>query len=53
MRSTLPRALAAIVLVNDADLTTGAGDPLDLGLLRYAAAQGVDVAQLRSGTTAR
>jgi P-type Ca2+ transporter type 2C len=43
----LPRALAALVLVNDADLTTGAGDPLDLGLLRYAAAQGLDVAQLR------
>jgi len=41
------RALAAAVLANDADLSTGAGDPLDLGLLRYAAAQGVDVAQLR------
>ena len=45
--SDLPRALAAIVLVNDADLTTGAGDPLDLGLLRYAAAHGVDIARLR------
>ncbi len=32
----LPRALAAIVLANDADLATGAGDPLELGLLRYA-----------------
>jgi hypothetical protein len=41
------RALAATVLANDADLSTGAGDPLDLGLLRYAAANGVDVAQLR------
>ena len=41
------RALAAIVLANDADLATGAGDPLDLGLLRYAAAQGADVARLR------
>jgi Ca2+-transporting ATPase len=45
--SDLPRALAAIVLANDADLTTGAGDPLELGLLRHAAAHGVDIAQLR------
>jgi P-type Ca2+ transporter type 2C len=45
--SDLPRALAAIVLANDADLTTGAGDPLELGLLRYAAAHGVDIARLR------
>ena len=45
--SDVPRALAAIVLVNDADLATGAGDPLDLGLLRYAAAHGVDGAGLR------
>jgi Ca2+-transporting ATPase len=43
----LPRALAAVVLANDADLATGAGDPLDLGLLRYAAAHGVDAARLR------
>lgn len=43
----LARALAAIVLVNDADLATGAGDPLDLGLLRYAAAHGIDGARLR------
>ena len=43
----LPRALLAVVLANDADLATGAGDPLDLGLLRYAAAQGVDVARVR------
>ena len=43
----LPRALAAIVLANDADLTTGAGDPLELGLLRHAAAHGLDIAQLR------
>jgi P-type Ca2+ transporter type 2C len=41
------RALRAIVLANDADVTTGAGDPLDLGLLRFARLQGVDVAQLR------
>jgi len=43
----LPRALAAIVLANDADLITGAGDPLELGLLRYATTHGVDVARLR------
>ena len=45
--SDLPRALAAVVLANDADLATGAGDPLDLGLLRYAAAHGADIAKLR------
>ena len=43
----LPRALSAIVLANDADLATGAGDPLELGLLRYATTHGVDVARLR------
>ena len=42
-----PRALAAIVLVNDASLDVGAGDPLDLGLLRYATERGLDVAQVR------
>jgi Ca2+-transporting ATPase len=46
--SDVPRALAAIVLANDADLTTGAGDPLELGLLRHAAAHGADVTQLRA-----
>jgi Ca2+-transporting ATPase len=45
--SDLPRALAAIVLANDADLATGAGDPLELGLLRHAEAHGVDIALLR------
>ncbi len=43
----LPRALRAVALANDADLSTGAGDPLDLGLLRYAVAHGVDIARLR------
>jgi Ca2+-transporting ATPase len=43
----LPRALAAVVLANDADLTTGAGDPLETGLLRYAAAHGVEIARFR------
>ncbi|WP_243090815.1 cation-translocating P-type ATPase [Thermus neutrinimicus] len=40
------RALLAMVLCNDADLETGAGDPLELGLLRYAA-QHLDVRQVR------
>ena len=43
----IARALVAVVLANDADPSTGAGDPLDLGLLRYAAAHGIDVARLR------
>ncbi len=43
----MPRALRAVALANDADPSTGAGDPLDLGLLRYAAAHGVDVAHVR------
>lgn len=42
-----PRALTAMTLANDADLATGAGDPLELGLLRHAAAGGIDVANLR------
>ena len=45
--SDLPRAISAVVLANDADLPTGAGDPLDLGLLRFAAARGVDVTRIR------
>ncbi|GAA6756595.1 cation-transporting P-type ATPase [Thermus thalpophilus] len=40
-------ALLAMVLCNDADLATGAGDPLELGLLRYAAKAGLDVERLR------
>ena len=48
--SDMARALAAVVLANDADLATGAGDPLELGLLRYAAAHGVDLARLRRGS---
>lgn len=44
----LPTALTALALTNDADLATGAGDPLDLGLLRCAVAHGVDVARVRA-----
>jgi Ca2+-transporting ATPase len=43
----LQRALTAVVLANDADPATGAGDPLDLGLLRFAQTHGIDVTQLR------
>jgi P-type Ca2+ transporter type 2C len=43
----VPRSLDALALANHADLGTGVGDPLDLGLLRYVAAHGVDVDQLR------
>ena len=41
------RATRAMVLANDAEPGATAGDPMDLGLLRYAAAQGVDVPALR------
>jgi Ca2+-transporting ATPase len=43
----LRRALSAIVLANDADPKTGAGDPLDIGLLRHAESHGVNIARLR------
>ncbi|WP_105317931.1 cation-translocating P-type ATPase [Thermus tenuipuniceus] len=39
-------ALLAMVLCNDADLETGAGDPLELGLLRYASRH-LDVKRVR------
>ena len=42
------RALRAMVLANDAEMATGAGDPLEVALLRYAAGQGTDPAELVS-----
>jgi P-type Ca2+ transporter type 2C len=36
------QALLAMVLANEADPASGAGDPLDRGLLEYAAANGLD-----------
>jgi Ca2+-transporting ATPase len=39
-------AMVALVLANDAD-ASGAGDPLEVGLLEHARAGGVDVAALR------
>ncbi|MDX2201490.1 MAG: HAD-IC family P-type ATPase [Hyphomicrobiaceae bacterium] len=40
------RALRAMVLANDAELATGAGDPLELALLRFAAGRNTDPASL-------
>jgi len=36
------QALLAMILANEADPTSGAGDPLDRGLLEHAAANGLD-----------
>ncbi len=41
-----PLALRAMVLANDAELSTGAGDPLELALLEYARTNGIDAAQM-------
>jgi Ca2+-transporting ATPase len=40
------RALHAMVLANDAELATGAGDPLEVALLHYAASRGADPAAM-------
>ncbi len=40
------RAWRAMVLANDAELSTGAGDPLELALLEYARQQGLDAMQI-------
>jgi Ca2+-transporting ATPase len=47
------RALRAMALANDAEHATGAGDPLELALLDYVAAQGLDVAALVRAHTRR
>lgn len=41
-------ALRAMVLANDAELATGAGDPLEISLLKYADSQGINIADLRA-----
>jgi Ca2+-transporting ATPase len=41
------RALRAMVLANDAEIDTGAGDPLEVALLAHARMQGVDATALR------
>jgi Ca2+-transporting ATPase len=43
------RALQAMILANDAELATGAGDPLEVALLRYAASRGSDPAAIAEG----
>jgi Ca2+-transporting ATPase len=43
----LDEALRAIVLANDADLASGAGDPLEVGLLEHARLRGVEPDALR------
>src|SRR5581483_4112173 len=40
------RALEAMVLANDAEIGTRAGDPLEIALLDYAAGQGIDAGRL-------
>jgi Ca2+-transporting ATPase len=42
------RALYAMVLANDAEIATGAGDPLEVALLDYASSRGVDPARLEA-----
>jgi P-type Ca2+ transporter type 2C len=41
-------AIKAMILASDADDTTGAGDPLELGLLAYARQEGVDPDAVRA-----
>jgi len=41
------RALRAMALANDADVESGAGDPLELALLEYASARGAELDLLR------
>ena len=47
------QALRAMALANDAEHGTGAGDPLEIALLDYAAAQHLDVANLASACPRR
>ncbi len=47
------RALYAMVLANDAELATGAGDPLEAALLRYATARGTDPSHLAASRPRR
>lgn len=47
------RALRTMVLANDAEHDTEAGDPLEVALLTYAQSQGVDVNNLRSESPRR
>ncbi len=44
------RAMRAMVLASDAELDTGAGDPLELALLRFAGSRGLDCRELRDAS---
>ena len=44
----IEEALKAMLIANDADLETGEGDSMELGLLRYAREQGQDIAAVRT-----
>ncbi len=44
------RAMLAMVLANDAELATGAGDPLEVALLRYAQSRGANPAMLSAAS---
>ncbi|MGE5336206.1 MAG: cation-translocating P-type ATPase [Gemmatimonadota bacterium] len=44
------RALRAMVIANDAEFDTRAGDPLELALLDYASGRGIDVQRLQRGS---
>jgi Ca2+-transporting ATPase len=48
MTDTYDAALRALVLANDADDDSSAGDPLEVGLLEYARRRGVDPRALRA-----
>ncbi len=48
-----PDALLAMVLANDADSESKAGDPLDVGFLSHARSQGIDVVAARAAHVRR
>lgn len=41
-----PRALRALAIATETDATSGPGDPLDLGIMRFIASQGVDISSV-------
>ena len=41
-----PRSLRAMILANDAEAGAGAGDPLEIALIEYAASQGVEAQKI-------
>jgi Ca2+-transporting ATPase len=47
------RALRAMVLANDAEVKTGAGDPLELALLDHACAEGLDALRVADDSPRR